>query len=47
MSRKGPRGLLRESFNDCVMFHLLTVFPNSATEQEKYNLSNVLVVSCL
>jgi hypothetical protein len=34
MSRKGPRGLLRESFDGCVMFHLLTVFPNNAAEQE-------------
>ncbi len=42
MSRKGPRGLTQESFNDCVMFHLLTVFPNNAAEQEKYYFSNVL-----
>jgi hypothetical protein len=42
MSRKGPRRLLRESFDECVMFHLLTVFPNNAAEQEKYYLSNVL-----
>jgi hypothetical protein len=42
VSRKGPRGLMRESFNDCLMFHLLTVFPNNAAEQEKYYLSNVL-----
>jgi hypothetical protein len=42
MSRKGPRGLLHESFDKCVMFHLLTVFPNNAAEQEKYYLSNVL-----
>ncbi len=42
MSRKGPRGLTRESFNDCVMFHLLTVFLNNAAEQEKYYLSNML-----
>jgi hypothetical protein len=42
VSRKGPKGLLRESFNNCVMFHLLTVFPNNAAEQEKYYLSNVL-----
>ncbi len=34
MSRKGPRGLSRESFDDCIMFHLLTVFPNNAAEQE-------------
>jgi hypothetical protein len=40
--RKGPRGHTWESFNDCVMFHLLTVFPNNAAEQEKYYLSNVL-----
>jgi hypothetical protein len=26
VSRKDPRGLLRESYDDCVMFHLLTVF---------------------
>jgi hypothetical protein len=42
VSRKGPRGLLRESFDDCVMFHLLTVFPNNASEQEKYYRSNML-----
>ncbi len=42
MSRKGPRGLLRESFDECIMFHLLTVFPTNAAEQEKYYLSNVL-----
>jgi hypothetical protein len=35
MSRKIPRGLLRESFDNCIMFHLLTVFPNNAAEQEK------------
>jgi hypothetical protein len=42
MSRKGPRGLLRELFDKCIMFHLLTVFPNNAVEQEKYYLSNML-----
>ncbi len=42
LSRKGPRGLMWESFNDCVMFHLLTVLPNNAAEQERYYLSNVL-----
>jgi hypothetical protein len=35
MSRKGPRGLSRESFHECVMFHLLTVFPKIAAEQDK------------
>jgi hypothetical protein len=42
VSRKGPRGLLCESFDECVMFHLLTVFPNNAAEQKKYYLSNIL-----
>jgi hypothetical protein len=42
VSRKGPRGLSCESSNDCVMFHLLTVFSNNAAEQEKYYLFNVL-----
>ncbi len=28
--------------NDCMMFHLLTVFPINAAEQEKYYISNVL-----
>jgi hypothetical protein len=32
----------RKSFNNCVMFHLLTVFPINAAEQEKYFISNVL-----
>ncbi len=41
VSRKGPRGLLHESFNECGMFHILTVFTNNAAEQEKYYLSNV------
>jgi hypothetical protein len=42
VSKKGPRGSLRKSFDDCMMFHLFTVFPNNAVEQEKYYLSNVL-----
>jgi hypothetical protein len=42
VSRKGPGGFLQESFGNCIMFHLLTVFPNNAAEQEKYYLSNVL-----
>jgi hypothetical protein len=32
----------RESFNNCMMFHLLTAFPINAAEQEKYYISNVL-----
>jgi hypothetical protein len=42
VSRKGPRGLSGESFDDCIMVHHLTVFPNNAAEQEKYYLFNVL-----
>ena len=42
LTKKGPRGLLRKSFDDCAMFHLLTVFPNSTAEQERYYIANVL-----
>ncbi len=42
VSRKGQRGLTSESFDECIMFHLLTVFPNNAAEQEKYYFSNML-----
>ncbi len=42
VSKKGPRGLTHESFDECIMFHLLSVFTNNAAEQEKYYLSNVL-----
>ncbi len=41
-SLEGPRGMSCKSFNDCVMFHLLTAFPINAAEQEKYYISNVL-----
>jgi hypothetical protein len=41
-TKKGPRGLLHKSFNDWVMFHLLTMFPNSVAEQERYYITNVL-----
>jgi hypothetical protein len=39
---EGPRGMLRQLFNDCMMFHLLTAFPINAAKQEKYYISNVL-----
>jgi hypothetical protein len=42
ISMEGPRELSRKSFNDCIMFHLLTAFPINAAEQEKYYISNVL-----
>jgi hypothetical protein len=42
VSLEGPRGMPCDSFNDCVMFHLLTAFPINAAEQEKYYILNVL-----
>jgi hypothetical protein len=42
VSLEGPRGMSCKSFNDCIMFHLLTAFPINAAEQEKYYISNVL-----
>jgi hypothetical protein len=42
VSLEGPRGMSCESFNDCIMFHLLTAFPINAAEQEKYYVTNVL-----
>ncbi len=40
--KKGPWGMSHKSSEDCVMFHLLTVFPNNAAEQERYYIMNVL-----
>ncbi len=31
-----------ESFQDCITFHLLDMFPNDAAEQQRYYISNVL-----
>jgi hypothetical protein len=42
VSLEGPRGMSREAFNNCIMFHLLTAFPINATEQEKYYIMNEL-----
>ncbi len=42
LTRKGPWGMSRKSFEDCVMFHLLAVFPNNAAEQARYYITNVL-----
>ncbi len=42
VSLEGPRGMSCKLFNNCVMLHLLTVFPINAAEQEKYYISNVL-----
>jgi hypothetical protein len=41
-SLEGPRGMYRELFNNCIMFHLLTAFSINAPEQEKCYISNVL-----
>jgi hypothetical protein len=42
VSLEGPRGMSRESFNNCIMFHLLTAFPINAAEHKKYYISNVI-----
>ncbi len=42
VSWKGPRGMSCESFNNCVVFHLLTAFPINAAEQVNYYVTNVL-----
>jgi hypothetical protein len=42
VSLEGPRGISCKSFNDCIMFHLLTAFPINTAEQEKYYILNVL-----
>jgi hypothetical protein len=41
-SLEGPRGMSCKSFNDCVMFLLLTAFPINVAEQEKYYITIVL-----
>jgi hypothetical protein len=33
-SLEGPRGMSCKLFNDCILFHLLTVFPINAAEQK-------------
>jgi hypothetical protein len=42
VSLEGPRGMSCKLFNNCIMFHLLTVFPINAADQKKYYISNVL-----
>ncbi len=42
VSLEGLRGMYPESLSNCVMFHLLTVFPINMAEQEKYYITNVL-----
>ncbi len=41
VSQTGLRGMSRKSFDDCMLFHLLTMFPINAAEQENYYITNV------
>ncbi len=41
ISKKSPNGMPCQLFNNCVLFHFLTVFPINAAEQEKYYITNV------
>jgi hypothetical protein len=42
VSLEGPRGMSCKLLNYCIMFHLLTVFPINAEEQQKCYFTNVL-----
>jgi hypothetical protein len=42
VTHEGIRGMSCKSFNNCVMFHLLIMFPINAAKQEKYYITNVL-----
>jgi hypothetical protein len=42
VSQTCPRGMSHELFDNCVLFHLLTVFPINTADQEKYYITNVL-----
>ncbi len=42
VSLEGPRGMSRKLFNNCMVFHLLTMFFINAAEQEKNYITNVL-----
>jgi hypothetical protein len=42
ISQKGPRGMSCQLFDNCMLFHLVTMFPINAAEQEKYYITNVL-----
>jgi hypothetical protein len=42
VSLEGPREMSCKSFNNCKIFHLLTVFHINAAEQEKYYITNIL-----
>ena len=36
------RGKGKQSFQDCITFHLLDMFPSDAAEQQRFYISNVL-----
>jgi hypothetical protein len=40
--QKGSRGMSHQSFDNCVLFHLLTMFLINAAEKEKYYITNAL-----
>jgi hypothetical protein len=42
VSQTGPRGMSRKLFDNCMLFHLLTMFPINGAEQEKYYITNIL-----
>jgi hypothetical protein len=42
VSRRGPREYLCKSFDNCMIFYLLTVFPDNAAEQERYYITSIL-----
>jgi hypothetical protein len=42
VSLEGSKGILRKSFDNCMVFHLLTVFSINAAVKEKYYITNVL-----
>jgi hypothetical protein len=42
VSQVGPKEKSGKSLNNCVLLHLLTVFPINAAEQEKYYITNLL-----
>ncbi len=42
VTHEGPRRMSHKSFNNCMMFHLLTVFPINVAKQENYYITNVL-----
>jgi hypothetical protein len=38
----GPRGMSHNLLKDCMVFHLLIVFPINAAEKKKYDITNVI-----